>query len=250
MIERVAAMLARCGDPASTILPPTELYNEGWMLRLVLDCLDRLRPEGRPIRLGEGARWYSEALLASQFLPRHRGDPQGEGYTHADAAVGHFDISPGERGEVRLRDRATQFVIIEAKLGSKLSAGTSNAPAFDQAARNVACMAHVIAQAERSLDDFSDLAFYVAAPEPQILAGDFGDLVTKPSIYEKVRARVAEYEGSKDRWFEDVFQPTLDRINVGIVSWESLLAELPEGLRDFYDRCLAFNLRGRASLIP
>ena len=38
-IDRIRAMLALADDPASRLFPPTELYSEGWMLRLV----DRFR---------------------------------------------------------------------------------------------------------------------------------------------------------------------------------------------------------------
>ena len=45
------------------------------------------------------ARWFSEAWLASAFLPRFRGDRLAESRTHADAVVGHFTIgNPGRAG--------------------------------------------------------------------------------------------------------------------------------------------------------
>src|SRR4051812_24619431 len=78
---------------------PTVLYNEGWLLRLVLhtaardvDCL--------PFKFAPRARWFSEALLPSPFLPRHRGDPYGESRTHADGIVGHFHFDRTKAGAV------------------------------------------------------------------------------------------------------------------------------------------------------
>jgi hypothetical protein len=38
----VGSLLARCSSDG-TVLPPTDLYNEGWMLRLVLDWFERNR---------------------------------------------------------------------------------------------------------------------------------------------------------------------------------------------------------------
>ncbi len=93
MIERIAEMLASCSS-SKPFFPPTDLYNEGWMLRLILDWSARHgdRMADHPLRVPVGCRWYSEALLESQFKPREKLDKLGEGYTHADGVVGHFDI--------------------------------------------------------------------------------------------------------------------------------------------------------------
>lgn len=168
MLKRVAELLARCGSSAS-VLPPTELYNEGWLLRLVLDWFDRNRTLSHQLSFLPGARWYSEALLPSRFLPQRRSDERAESFTHADGVVGHFSIAPGERGEARLLPQPRQFVVAEAKLGSALSAGTKHAPEYDQAARNVACMAHMLEGVD--LTTIEHLGFYVIAPDHQIRAG-------------------------------------------------------------------------------
>jgi len=245
MLEVVTGILRRCGSPDS-VLPPTELYNEGWMLRLVLDWFDRNREVAHPLSFAPNARWYSEALLPSRFLPQKRGDERAESFTHADGVIGHFSILPGERGEAKVLSGAKQLVITEAKLGSSLSAGTKNAPAYDQAARNVACIAHMIGVAGASVDSFDQLAFYVLAPEAQIKAGVFGDLITKESIERKVGARILAYDGTLDSWFEEIFSPVLARIKLGALAWESLLDALPitaetRYMSEFYERCLMFN---------
>ena len=57
-------------------MPPTQLYNEGWMLRLTLDrfvSLD-LNREQHALAVSPGCRWYSEAYLPSAFLARWKGD--------------------------------------------------------------------------------------------------------------------------------------------------------------------------------
>jgi hypothetical protein len=247
VIEAVSRMLAQCGCPGAP-LPPTELYNEGWMLRLVLDCLARHPNSTHPLALDDGARWASEVLLPSRFLPSRRGDPLGEGFTHADGVVGHFDVRPG-RGDILLRSDARQLLVIEAKLGSPLSSGTRRAPEFDQAARNAACIAHFAAHIERT-------TFLVIAPRPQIASGVFGNLVSPESIAVKVKARCEGYGGEHDRWFADTFEPALRRMQLGLLSWEDVLDQLPdrseaEALRAFYSRCLEFNpLRARDAASP
>lgn len=241
----IQEILSRCGSKDS-VLPPTEVYNEGWMLRLVLNLFDRQRGFHHQLAFEPEATWYSEALLPSRFLPTKRGDSLAESFTHADGVIGHFKVDSGLRGDASLLPRPSQFIVTEAKLGSSLSAGTKNAPSYDQAARNVSCMAHMLGTAAVQPSSVKRLAFYVLAPHSQIESGVFGELVTKPSIEAKVARRVADYKGKHDEWFESVFLPTLQQIELGILSWETVLAAIPDAqqrdaLLEFYNRCLEFN---------
>jgi hypothetical protein len=227
-------------------MPPTEVFNEGWMLRLVLDWLDRNRDFTHPLTFSADARWYSEALLSSRFLPTSRADNRAESFTHADGVIGHFEIKSGIRGDAVLLPDARQFVVTEAKLASSLSAGTRNAPGYDQAARNVACMAHMVALSRVDVNSMERLAFYVIAPELSIQGGLFSALLTKEAIEAKVRARVGSYGGVHDEWIVESFLPALARIDLGAISWESILHALPttvetEVIRAFYVQCLRFN---------
>jgi hypothetical protein len=149
------------------------LYNEGWILRLVLDAFDRHRLPRHPLSPLESARWFSEPLLPSAFLPRARRDPLGESWTHADGVVGHFNIGLGGRADLSLAKRATQFIVTEAKMFSRLSSGVSHARYYDQAARNVGCIAEVLARAGRDPADLSGLGFYLIAPQKQFDEGAF-----------------------------------------------------------------------------
>lgn len=245
MIEMITNILNRCGT-ADSVLPPTELYNEGWMLRLVLDWFDRNREFTHSLSFAPDARWYSEALLPSRFLPQTRGDTRAESFTHADGIIGHFSISPGLRGDASILPGVKQFIVTEAKLGSSLSKGTTNAPTYDQAARNVACIAHMLANSGVDPNSLDSLAFYVIAPETKIKSGAFANLVTKESIEAKVRERIASYAGEHDKWFQETFIPMLDCIYLDVLSWESILQALPDTaevhvIRNFYTKCLEFN---------
>lgn len=244
MIERIADLLRRCGLE-SAVLAPTALYNEGWLLRLVLDWFDRNRAIPHEFAFLPDARWYSEALLCPAFLPEIRGDLRAESFTHADGVVGHFSIRPGERAEATVLPGARQIIVVEAKLGSGLSPGVKNARNYDQAARNVACMANALSKARVSPKSLERLGFYVVAPRGQIQAGIFGELVTKQSIRAKVLQRIAQYAGARDAWFRDCFEPLLEHIELGVLSWESVLERVSSTERDafqeFYSRCLRFN---------
>ena len=75
--------------------------------------------------------------------------------------------------EANLLPNAKQLVVIEAKLGSGLSGGVKNAPNFDQAARNVACMANMLHRRNLAPTSFDRLGFHVVAPKRQVDGGVF-----------------------------------------------------------------------------
>ena len=145
---RIKAMLEECeaGNPS---FPPNVLFNESWLLRIVIDWFERHGGDRYPLSHLPGSRWFSEAWLPSAFLPRYRGDRLAESRTHADGVIGHFTIGdPGTAGLALAAD-ARQFVVIEGKLFNRLSAGVKNAPYYDQAARSVACIAEALRRAGR-----------------------------------------------------------------------------------------------------
>jgi len=194
MNREIFRLLGACAT-ADRVMPPTQLYNEGWMLRLALDWFNKTKSVGHPLSLSSGARWYCEALLRSQFFATRQRDPLAEGWTHADAIIGNFTI---RAGEAILDPDAQEVKVTEAKLFSPLSGKTNHAPSFDQAARNVACIAEMLHQAKRKPDQMTNLGFYLLAPDSQIRAGVFGNLVTHQSIRAKVCDRVARYQDRND----------------------------------------------------
>ncbi|MHC4143595.1 MAG: hypothetical protein ACYSUD_02335 [Planctomycetota bacterium] len=219
------------------------------MLRLVLDWFNRHKSVEHELRFTQDARWYSEARIPPIFLARKRGDKLAESWTHADGAIGHFQIGDNGSGDLSLRDEASQFVVTEAKIFSKLAAYVTNADFFNQAARNVACMAEVLHRASTPPANFESLGFYVIAPESRIHEGIFSEYMGKDSMREVVQRRVGEYEDpQKDQWFDDWFLPILGAADIRCVSWEELLDviedndpdEAPE-FREFYMNCLKFN---------
>ena len=69
-LGRISQIQGRA-DERNSPIRPTEVFNEGWMLRLTLDWMATEGQPDHPLSFGEGARWSSEALLPSSFLPRH-----------------------------------------------------------------------------------------------------------------------------------------------------------------------------------
>jgi hypothetical protein len=248
ILNKVQSLLESCST-AKACFPPTILYNEGWMLRLTLDFFSTLRIPNHILSIPEGSRWYSEVLLSSAFLPRSRSDSLGESWTHADGVIGHFKIGKGAKANLSLSPNATHFVVLEAKMFSKLSSGVKHASYFDQAARNVACMTEVLSMPpKRSPSEFTSLGFYVLAPKSQIDRGIFKKDLNRDSIREKVERRVKKYKGEKDEWFLKYFIPTLDCMKIEARSWEELIDTIRiydpntiHELEEFYKLCLQYN---------
>ena len=218
------------------------------MLRLVLQWFAISNTTGHDLTFAPEARWFSEARLASAFLPRYRGDKLAEGYTHADGVIGHFLIGETGQTELTLLPDTQQFIVVEAKMFSGLSKGTTHAPKYNQAARNVACMAELISRSKRDPSNISSKAFFVLAPREQIDAGVFSDLMERSSLKRVVDERVANYDPPKTEWFEQWFLPTLSSMRVCCLAWEDVVAFIKsndqifgDDLEIFYNRCLKFN---------
>jgi hypothetical protein len=246
-LDRVGAILLRCGTQGG-VMPPTELYNEGWMLRLVLSWFFEHPGLDHPLGFVEGSTWYSEALLESRFLARKRGDSLAEGYTNADAVIGNVTLRDGGRGDIRLLPGARQFVITEAKLGSGLSAGTRNVQNYNQAARNVACMAHLLETAGRAPETVAKLGFYVIAPASRIREGFFGAAMERSSIQQAVAERVGCFGSQHGSWYDGWFCRVVEAADIAVMSWEAIVDYIGShdqsyglAVGEFYERCRRFN---------
>jgi hypothetical protein len=250
-LDRIGELLRTAHGDERTF-PATIFYNEGWLLRLAIDWFSRTKAPDHALSVSNGSRWFSEALLPSQFLGDRRGDPHAEGWTHADAVIGHVTIGSTALANVALVGGASQFVVVEAKLFSPLSKGVRNARYFDQAARNVCCMAQVLSQSSVRPDRFRALGFYVIAPSEQVGRNLFASEMSKSSIQSKVSQRISEFPSprreEKARWYEEWFLPTLARIEIECLTWEDALNWINSrdetfgvGLSAFYTDCIRFN---------
>ncbi len=253
MFRRIIKMLQTC-DTEGGVLPPTEVYNEGWMLRLILDWFSRQPPSDHPLSFEKDARWYSEIRLPSQFLARFQTDPLAESHTHADGVIGHFARGRAGKGDIDLHSDAGQFVVIEAKIFSRLAKGIKNNKNYDQAARTTACIAETLALKQKQPNDMSRLGFYVIAPERQLkFEPTFQTFLQKDSIRIKVQKRIKAYSDpvdaeAKNRWFNTWLLPTLECIDIQCITWEDIIAHITAGdsqdgeaLAEFYNKCLALN---------
>jgi len=251
--------MLRTADTDAAVFPPTILYNEGWMLRLILSAGKEGVP-CLPFSFLPGSRWFSEALLHSPFLARYHGDELAETHTHADGVVGRFEFSPKTKTGLEIDNDSKQFIVIEAKMYSSLSRGIKKAPFYDQAARTVACMAATVGRDGKPVDEIESIGFYVVAPAEQINRGVFAEQMKPESIVEKVKQRVEAYRKDSEEfsklqtWFLEVFEPMVRRIDLDCWPWETAVnaivaAKPAEGsiVKDFYQLCKEYCGRKKES---
>lgn len=144
---------------------------------------------------------------------------------------------------------------------SNLSKGTKNAPLYDQAARNVACMAEAIAQSGREVSEFESLGFFVLAPVREKRGNPNSNIearMSSESIRSAVAQRVLGYEIANRveaqplrEWECRFLLPLIERLvavrRLAVLSWEECIEAIArrdsaEGamLGAFYDRCLMY----------
>lgn len=230
---------------------PTLLYNEGWMLRLVLQLLNNGEINCSKVPFPNQFKWYSEVLLRSPFLPRHKGDTLAESHTHADGVVGKFNIRRNTKGGIFLDKDCDFFYIIEAKMFSKLSKGTTYASDYNQAARNIACLAQLIYDERKTLEikDTDKFGFYVFLPETQQKnEKTFEEYIGEKCLIDAIKYRISMYSNSDKEesfnWLNEYLDTFINRIDIKLITWEELLGEQNGSeIWKFYDKCLGYNRR-------
>lgn len=249
MPEQTLKSLNQLG--ASENQPKTLIYNEGWMLRLILQAAQ----EGYlPDYFPEKIKWFAEGQLRSPF-GRKKGTPY-EKNTHADGVVGDITTDNETKSAIELDSNAKHFCVYEAKMFSGLSPGTKNAPGYNQAARTIACMAHTLEKAEQFPHELETVGFFVIAPQAQIKKGIFDDAIDPDSIREAVDNRIAQFsddahkvlEEWQRKWFEPLLLKMTDQESLTCIAWEALLEVLSknqskyyEGINQFYSDCKSHN---------
>lgn len=185
-----------------------------------------------------------EGLLSSPFLARNRQDSLAEGYTHADMALGDFRVDSANRGDITIEGVSGVFGVIEAKMGSQLSAGTKNAVEYDQASRNLACIAF------NTLSTEHRIFFGVVAPRKKIEENGMDVQVSVSRMVEKIARRFDMYD--VDSEVHALKERVLDRAQrcaCFVISYESWIDALANhnahaDLEDFKNQCYRFNRIG------
>ena len=212
---------------------PTEIYNEGWMTRLLVyeSIIEKIKL--RDIDFKSISYWTSEALISSPFVKTKK---YKEGYTHADMALGDFSVDFTERGEIKISKSAKVFGIIEAKMGSNLSPGTTHFKDYNQASRNLACIAY------NTRNIKCEIFFYVVAPEKKLIEHEIKKQIDLKTMLDQISFRFKEYsEEFKKEQQMDLIISKARQCKVQTISYE-------EWLEKFTDYNYPQNLDNRYSL--
>ena len=259
-LDSVTEMLRGVNHP-DRIFPATELYSEKWMLRLLSSIYLSSSQSYKKLAsnhsdiflpLDKDVRFFSEGKLETKFTKGNLGPGPNEGRTTADGIFGHIIIDDKTATGIKLSNDANQFVIIEAKMGGKLSKGTTKAKYWDQASRIIACIARHVEITKRSPKSFRKLGFVILAPESNINKGYFYNALNKERLKDTIERRCAEYNYRNETilldWFDDWIEPLIDVIRLELIGWESAIkiATLLEPdkyptLEQFYNLCKKYN---------
>ncbi len=219
-------------------LNPTEIYNEGWMTRLLVyeSIKEKIKLKG--IDYKKIKYWTSEALISSPFV---KDDKYREGYTHADMALGDFSVDFNTRGQIKILKNAKIFGIMEAKMGSNLSKGTKYFKNYNQASRNLACIAY------NTMGTNCEIFFYVVAPENKIKQHEINKQIDLQTMIDQISLRFKDYsdEFKKDHKM-DLIIFKASQCKVQAISYEEWILKVMDEesrkfLTEFYNKAKHWN---------
>ncbi|WP_299385988.1 hypothetical protein [uncultured Lacinutrix sp.] len=231
---------------------PTEFYNEGWLLKVLVYAITDFGLKENPLYVNEKEKFFSEGLLYSPFLQRFKGDSLAETHTHADGVIGNFEVgSDNSKGSLHLV--GDKLNVFEAKINSEFSKKVTNASFYNQAARYVACIAETIDKANK-LEVLNDLSvgFYLVVPKNQYKRKKtFANFLEKEHVLDTVEKRVGQYQNEADyekrkEWLETKFKSVHKKIVIETLFYEDIIKELEgykykDEINGFYETCKKYN---------
>jgi hypothetical protein len=226
------------GQPES-LVNPTLIFNEGWLLRAVLRQW-KLAPgeSGLPfLPFPADAKIFSEGQLSSPFASRQRGDKLAEAHTHVDGIVGHFSIGATKSG-IQVDADCRYLAVFEAKLYSPISGGISHAPGYDQVSRTVGCVINSLLRAGCPGPDAAHVVVLYPADHTGINPARYD----KSHLERQIAARVEGFGLPATSTFARGWRATLGAVQLSFVTWEEVLATIGNDLlNQFYQHCRRFN---------
>ena len=217
---------------------PTELYNEGWMTRLLTSQSFNEKTKLEGLDFGKIINWTSEALISSPFV---KAVESREGYTHADIALGDFKVDYEKRGEIIILDKAKIFGIIEAKMGSNLSKGTKHFSDYNQASRNLACIC------SQTYNKECEIFFIVVAPHKQLLKHKIEKQINLQFMIQQIKERFKNYlESFKSSQNMNLILSKAETCVVRALSYEEWIeaivnSDSKDFIKDFYMKAKKWN---------
>lgn len=114
MVKQITEMFETCLT-GEGVFQPTEICNEGWMLRFVIHWFSTQSGGNHLLSFPENGKWYSEALIHSPFCPDIAGINLAESWTYADGVIGHFAIGCNRMTDLSLLPEARHLIILRQR---------------------------------------------------------------------------------------------------------------------------------------
>lgn len=218
---------------------PTVIYNEGWMIRLLVLTSIQEKVKLDIIDFSSILNWTSEALISSPFINANK---YREGYTHADIAIGDFKVDYSNRGEIEILTDTKLFGIIEAKMGSNLSQGTTHAKDYNQASRNLVCIAH------NTIDKHDcKTFFYVVAPASKLKDHEIEGQIELDVVKKQVSHRFEMHKSETDIYsLKEQIIEKIENCVIKAISYEEWINQFKNSsahndLQNFYEKAKKWN---------
>lgn len=216
--------------------PETLIFNEGWLLRSILNKFkySRTKLSFPFLPFPEDSRIFSEAQLSTPFNK----SPKNETNTHTDGIVGDFLIRGGTKSGIALK-APKYLAFFEAKMNSGLSKGTKNITDYNQLSRTVACIINEL----KNIKEIKDVKVWSVVLYPKDNKKIDKSLEDKIILQEQISKRIRDYDINRvDRIFCNSWNNILNNIEVKFVTWEDIITELKDNeLTEFYEKCKQFN---------
>lgn len=232
------------GQP-ECLFAETLIFNEGWLLRSVLNRWKTQPPSSTPpfLPFPEDARVFSEGQLYTPFRARRRGDPEAETNSRVDGIAGHFSIASGTKSGIVLVPHCRYIAVFEAKLYSRLAKGITNEPDYDQVSRTTACLIQGLLEARPQPGCKAHVVVLYPQDNLSINPSEFA----KVHIGERIGKRLNHYKLAGETAphitrFEASWEEALRLVEVHFETWEKVLSNIADGqLNRFYGLCKRFN---------
>lgn len=221
--------------------PLTDIYNEGWMLRLVLSKLQDNEKIRKAFHCDKEIKWFSEAELKSPFLHGKLRETR----THADAVIGSFEFEENTKTGVNLPKNKEDFhcfYAIEAKMYAPLSKSIKADSNYNQAARYLGCLAYIAFS--NHLTEFNNIGLIICAPS------DHKSIkVDTDNSHEVLNTRISNYYNENKNnneivkfysWWQENKQRFFEKKKIEVLYWEEIVKGDDE-LSFFYNKCLDYN---------
>lgn len=220
-----------------TFPPSLLIYNEGWLLRAVLQLWASSREnKGLPFSCPKEASLFSEAQLRTPFYKA----PLKETHTHVDGLVGDFTIRDGTKSGIDIKQDFKLLAVFEAKMYSGFAQGTTKIENYSQVSRTIACMINELLTIKKPLAESCSIYYVGLYPRESKKIIQPEQKYTPDNIKKEITRRLKDYEAIHSilEQFNAEWKRLLSLIKIEFYTWEEIIEQINQAeLKTFYNDC-------------